>query len=204
MESEVLYELIGYVASLLVAISLMMSAIVKLRIVNLIGAFTFAIYGILINSIPVAGMNAFIVLINIYYLVKIYRDKTYFKILWVEHNSRYLSQFLDFYEEQISIYQPDFKKDSGQNFALFVLSDMTPVGVLLGRLDDNTLHVDLDFVIPDYRDFKVGHYLYSDDPDHFKELGVKEIVTEKGNDQHNQYLDKMGFTRDGDRFKLQV
>jgi len=70
METHLIYELIGYAASLLVAISLMMSAIVKLRVVNMIGAFTFAIYGVLIGSIPVAAMNGFIVLINIYFLFK--------------------------------------------------------------------------------------------------------------------------------------
>ena len=42
METYVIYEIIGYVASVLVAVSLMMSKIVQLRIVNLIGAATFS------------------------------------------------------------------------------------------------------------------------------------------------------------------
>ena len=81
METTVIYEIIGYVASLLVAISLMMSNIIQLRIVNMIGAATFSVYGILIGSIPVAGMNGFIVFINIYYLTKIYSAVEYFRFL---------------------------------------------------------------------------------------------------------------------------
>ena len=68
MEFTVIYEIIEYAASILVALSLMMSKIVTLRIINLIGAALFFLYGILIDSIPVAAMNGFIVLINVYFL----------------------------------------------------------------------------------------------------------------------------------------
>ena len=36
-------EIIGYIASVLVAISLMMSSILRLRIINLVGASVFAL-----------------------------------------------------------------------------------------------------------------------------------------------------------------
>ena len=62
-------EIIGYAASILVAISLTMSQILKLRIYNLIGALAFCIYGFLIPAYPIFFVNGFIVCINIYYLV---------------------------------------------------------------------------------------------------------------------------------------
>ena len=68
MDLSMAYEIIGYVASVLVAISLMMSSILKLRIINLFGAVLFTIYGLLIGAYPVAVMNFFIVLIDLYYL----------------------------------------------------------------------------------------------------------------------------------------
>ena len=36
--------------------------------INLIGALLFTAYGLIINAYPVAAVNAFIVLVNIYYL----------------------------------------------------------------------------------------------------------------------------------------
>ena len=60
----------------------MMSKVLTLRLVNMIGAATFSLYGYLIGSIPVAGMNGFIVLINLYYLVQMYRSKTFFFPCW--------------------------------------------------------------------------------------------------------------------------
>ena len=50
----------------LVAISLMMSCILKLRLINLLGAILFTLYKRLIGAIPVAIMNLFIVLIDLY------------------------------------------------------------------------------------------------------------------------------------------
>ena len=64
-------EWVGYAASLMVAISLMMKNVVKLRILNGIGALLFVIYGIAITAWPVAGMNLFIVGINIYNLLQL-------------------------------------------------------------------------------------------------------------------------------------
>ena len=196
MEAHLIYELIGYIASVLVAISLMMSAIVKLRVVNMIGAFTFAIYGVLIGSIPVAAMNGFIVLINIYFLTKIATDKEYFHLLETESSDSYLIAFLSYYSESIQKFQPDFSFDKEYNFALFILSDIIPAGLLLGDLnDDKTLLIHLDFVIPDYRDFKIGKYLFSQNREYFRNHGVKTVVTAAGNSEHNHYLEKVGFRK---------
>ncbi|MBM7071191.1 uroporphyrinogen decarboxylase [Shewanella sp. OPT22] len=74
MESLNYVEILGYLASVMVAISLMMKDIVKLRVLNFIGCALFSSYGVLIEAWPVAGMNAFIACINVYYLVKMYRE----------------------------------------------------------------------------------------------------------------------------------
>lgn len=67
-------EILGYVASVVIAISLMMKNIVSLRILNFVGCALFSVYGLIIDAYPVAGMNGFVACINIYFLVKIYRE----------------------------------------------------------------------------------------------------------------------------------
>jgi len=196
METNLVYELIGYAASILVAVSLMMSAIVKLRIVNLIGAFTFSLYGVLIGSIPVAAMNGFIVLINIYYLVQIYRDEEYFQLLEEDENSNYTRAFLQYYRDHIKTYQPSYSFEEPCNFSLFVLRDMVPAGLVQGNIDEHgVLWIDLDFVIPNYRDFKIGRYLFTDKLDFFKSRNIQAIRTSAGNKDHNDYLERTGFKR---------
>jgi hypothetical protein len=196
MENNFIYELVGYAASLLVVISLMMSAIVKLRIVNMIGAFAFAVYGVLIGAIPVAAMNGIIVFINIYYLARIYRDDEFFQLLEVDGSSSYTRSFLQFYKAHIKTYQPSFVFNTERNFSLFVLRDMIPAGLVQGNIDENRiLTIDLDFVIPNYRDFKIGRYLFKEKLDFFRSRNIKAIMASAGNAAHNNYLAKAGFKK---------
>lgn len=64
-------EYVGYCASILIAVSLTMTSIVQLRIINSIGCFLFVIYGLEVNAYPVAIANAVIIVINIYNLYKL-------------------------------------------------------------------------------------------------------------------------------------
>jgi uncharacterized membrane protein len=73
MDSATIWEWVGYLASVVVAISLMMSNIKKLRWWNLVGAALFVAYGLAIDALPVALVNFFIVLIDIYYIVRLYK-----------------------------------------------------------------------------------------------------------------------------------
>ncbi|ADN74906.1 conserved hypothetical protein [Ferrimonas balearica DSM 9799] len=75
MEMATVWEWVGYAASIVVAYSLMMSDIKKLRWWNLVGAALFVAYGLAISAYPVALVNGFIVFIDAYYLVKIYQHE---------------------------------------------------------------------------------------------------------------------------------
>lgn len=68
-------EWVGYAASIMIAISLIMTDIVKLRIINSIGCILFTIYGFMVKAYPVGIINAFIFFVNIYYLYKFYKEK---------------------------------------------------------------------------------------------------------------------------------
>jgi hypothetical protein len=80
MDSLSTYEIIGYIASVLVAVSLMMRSVLKLRVINLLGAAVFMLYGLMIGAYPVAVMNLFIVLIDLYYLREFITSKGYFSL----------------------------------------------------------------------------------------------------------------------------
>lgn len=61
-------EWVGYAASLFIVLSLTMTSIVKLRIINSVGCLLFIIYGLNLNAYPVVISNALIVMINVYNL----------------------------------------------------------------------------------------------------------------------------------------
>lgn len=197
MSQQLVLELIGYLASILVAVSLMMSSILRLRLINLLGSATFTIYGWLIEAYPVAVVNLLIVFINLYYLRSMLRTREYFRVLEVGIGSEYLQAFLAFYRDQIARYFPGFTPPPTDSaLALFVLRDLIPAGLLLGRIEGDTLRVHLDFVIPQYRDLKVGTFLFRDRSDHLIARGIRSVVTEPGAPAHARYLEEIGFAPD--------
>jgi GNAT superfamily N-acetyltransferase len=193
MNDQLLLELLGYAASLLVAISLMMSSILRLRIINLIGALTFAVYGWLIGALPVAAVNLFIVFINIYYLWGMLGTREFFRLLEVSGSSEYVRYFLSHYQDEIRRFSPDSRTAEDAELTLLVLRDLVPAGLLMGDVEGSALRVKVDFVIPQYRDFKVGRYLFYDCADFFRNRGIREIVSPPGNRAHAKYLSEMGF-----------
>ena len=67
-------ELIGYIGSWFV--SMLMTSITKLRVVNMTGSVISIIYALIIGSFPVALMNICLLLINAYNIIKLKRQKT--------------------------------------------------------------------------------------------------------------------------------
>lgn len=193
--NNTLLEWLGYLASLIVLISLLMSSIIKLRWINLLGSSIFALYGFLIGALPVGFMNIGISIINIYYLTKIYGSKEYFKLLPFERNSEYFSYFLEFYKDSIEKYINDFNwNNSSSKVSFYILRNTVPAGVFIGsHYNENTLKVELDFVTPEYRDFKIGKYVYETRKDYFLDCGYTQIICFSSNDAHIKYLKKMGF-----------
>jgi GNAT superfamily N-acetyltransferase len=187
-------EALGYLASVLVAISLTMSSIVRLRLINLAGSLAFAVYGYLIGSHPVAAVNLFIAVVNVVYLRRMLANREGFRILETSPDSEYLGYFLDHYRDEIRRFFPSFPaRAPASSIGLFVLRDMVPAGVLLGDQREDTLDVQLDFVIPQFRDFKVGRFLFDECAEFFRSRGIREIRSAGGTAAHAAYLRRIGF-----------
>lgn len=188
-------ELIGYLASLLVAISLTMSSIVRLRWINTLGAITFVVYGLLIGALPVALMNLFIVGINAYYLYKMYTSNDYFHVMELQPNNEYLAAFLDYHHKDLAsdfpgfVYQPEAYDER-----YLILRNMAVAGVFLARRKNGqSLQVLLDYVIPEYRDFKPGRYLYHHPQSPLRVKGFQQIYSKPETKQARNYFKKMRF-----------
>ena len=68
-------EYIGYLASVLIAISITIKGGFYLRIFNMAGSICFCIYGFYIGSLPVTIINIYATGINIFYIIKDKIDK---------------------------------------------------------------------------------------------------------------------------------
>ncbi len=72
MDEKLIVDIIGYMAMGFIGISFLMKEIRTLRLLNLVGAGLFIVYGFLLTppQAPIYILNSFIVLVNIYYLTK--------------------------------------------------------------------------------------------------------------------------------------
>jgi hypothetical protein len=195
MDRNLFLELFGYSASLLIATSLMMSSLKRLRIINLCGASCFATYGLLIHAYPVALLNSMVICINIYHLRRMLRAKEFYQLLEVRPESDFLAHFFKFYGAQIKRILPDFsfQPRAGQ-VAIFILRDCTPVGVFLAEhKTPERLEVLIDFVIPRYRNLHIGRFLFIEQADIFRRRGIKEIIIHPRTKKFGAYLWEVGF-----------
>jgi len=191
---------IGYIASIVIAFSMTLNSIIKFRWINCFGALTFSIYGFLIGTLPVGFLNAFIVGVDVYYLVNIYSQKEIFEILEVRADNKYLLRFLGSYNKDIQRFFPGFTYKAKLNtISFFILRDATVAGLFLAhREDDHVLKVGLDFVLPEYRDFKNGRFIYSRLRKKFEDYGFKVVKAPSNSKKYTKYLKKIGFKKDND------
>ncbi len=185
----------GYAASAIIALSMTMSSIVKFRWINLVGALSFSTYGFFIDAIPVMALNGFIATVDIYYLYRIYSKKELFSTLEVRGDNKYLLRFLEFNSKEIQKFFPGFSYNPEKNtISFFVLRNMNVAGIFLAhREDGHTLKVGLDYVVPQYRDYKNGHFIYHRLRDRFLKDEFEKVVVKSNSRKHSKYLSKLGF-----------
>ncbi len=205
MELSLLYELVGYTGSLLVALSLTMKSLQRLRIINMVGALFFIAYGLLIGALPIAFLNALTLSVNAYNLWRMVQQKDYFTLMEIRPDSAYLLHFLEFYRREISELIPTylFKPDEEQ-IVLFILRNMVPVGLVIVKQTDDAAKIFLDFVIPGYRDFRAGKFIFDESADYFWQKGIRRLVSAPGSSRHESYLKRMGFELNDDLYQRNI
>jgi len=192
-------ESIGYIGSALVAASLTMSNIRRLRWTNLLGAVFFVLYGVAVGAVPVIVVNAFIVLIDAYHLAKMARAKDFFSLMpMASTRETFLRGFLDFHKADIEGLFPGFDiaalKDAR---CVFLLRNMLPVGLFIYETvrPEGRVRIYLDYVIPEYRDLKNAEFLYESQTEHFRQRGFQTFEVQAESPVFESYLKKMGFKK---------
>lgn len=195
-------EIVGYLASALIVLSLAMTSVVRLRIISLIGSVTFVIYGALISSVPVIITNSAVAALNIWFLYKEFTKRN-LAMVPIETNAPFLADFLAAQAADIARIQPDFTLRPDAK-AWLLTRDSLPAGAFIGRISDNAFHVDLDYVTPAYRDSRMGEFVYGEGAKTLRDLGVTYVVAHPGAPEHRRYLESMHFVPAGDELTRRI
>ena len=186
-------EWFGYLASLIVLVSLTMTSIIKLRVINLIGCLAFAAFAYFIDSFPTMLMNFGIAGINVYFLWQIYSTSEKFKLVAAPVDTEYFDHFITTNLAEIET-QTSVDKLKSANTAFYMLRNNSIAGVLVGnKSEDGVLSLLLDYVTPQYRDFKLANYYFVSHPDEIKQRGINSLKATATTPEHKDYLLNVGF-----------
>ena len=193
------YTYLGLLASILIAVSIMMTNVKAFRVINLIGASTFALYGYLINSIPVLVLNLFNTCIDIFYLIKMKKQNDYFSInTTFKGDEFFIGQFLNYFKEDIQNFFPEFSLSKIEKPIIILTSrKMNPVSLFIGELkDQGVIKIHLDYSRPEYRDLKNAQFLFNESQPLIEKHQIHTLETYSKVTKHQKYLLKIGFTED--------
>lgn len=193
MNTKVLIEAFGYLGSALVVVSMLMTSVRRLRIINMIGSIIFAIYALIIRSYPTALMNFFLVGINIYHLIKLRNVSTNYSLTEVNPTDRFLEMLISDNRADIEHYFPEYFQNEPEGARAFIIMHNNEVAgfTVAKQLKDNALDLCLDYTTPAYRDCSVGLYEY----DELRKRGIKTFIYSGTNPEHIEYVQKVGFRK---------
>ncbi len=187
----------GYLASVLLAIGLLVNNDLKFRWLNTGGNVAFIIYGVVLGAVPIILTNSILLAINLFYLYKIYERKEHFELLEFSNGGILIDRFLSFYQKNITVYFPDFKREQLEGKLNFViLRDLVIANIFSARPDNNgTAEVVINYTVPKYRDYKVGRFIFDKEKQYLVSKGVKTLYYKTvANKRHEKFLFVMGFS----------
>lgn len=200
-------QILGYSASLLLAISLLVNNDIRFRWINSSANVCFITFGVVFQVWPVIITNTILLVINLWSLRKIYRRSEKFDLIDISRDSGLVSKFLEFYTKDVQDYFPGFQLEKANgNLHFVVLRDLVIANLFMAQLDEKgQATVAINYTVPKYRDYKVGRFLFEEGNHYLLQKGVKKIVYDKvENEEHLDFLKKMGFSEVGGKWEIEI
>ncbi|MDX9721618.1 MAG: hypothetical protein RBU37_12785 [Myxococcota bacterium] len=190
-------EAVGYLASVLTAASFMMTNVWRLRWLSVFGCVAFLVYGSAVGAWPVVVVNAFIAVINLYFLRKLSSKKHPFSLLHTQADAPILRLFLERYGQDAASFFPNFALEAMHperaRFVL-ILHELKPIGLFIFEREGcGNARIHLDYVSPDYRNLASARFLFDDSYRVFIEDGIRELEVRDTTPAHAGYCRRMGF-----------
>jgi len=197
--TAIIVLIVGYTASLLLAISLLVNNDLKFRWLNTLGCIAFIGYGILIHAFPIILTNSILLLINLFYLIKIYRTHEDFELIEFKGEEKLVHKFLSFHQSDIQAYFPEYRQEeTGNNINFVVLRDLVIANMFVAELtEDGTAIVKINYTVPRYRDYKVGKFIFDRENKYLVSKGVRRLIYQSVfNKKHEKFIQVMGFKKE--------
>lgn len=190
------HELIGYLSSLLIAAAMMMSVMLRLRIVAVLGSLLMSLYGVLIDAWPILIANVFISGVHIWHLRHLLFNPAHFELQPISQTSHwYFDRFIHFYGRDIARSHPDFDLQKlAHRRGFFILRDMLSAGLFVYTEEGRSLRIHLDYVTPSFRDLRNARFAYAEFERRFADSTAERFIVQPATNEMRNYFRRIGFS----------
>lgn len=194
----IILEAFGYIGTVLVIVSMLMTSIFKLRIINICGSVISTIYSALVGAWPIVVMNACLAVINLYQIAIYLKKHREFTAVKARYDDGSLLHFISFYKDGIKSEFPeyDFNIDEKSDIWL-IYRENNIVSVLLGKIEAETFIVDVNYALSKYKSNSDNYII-----ELLKSRNIKRIIANGGSNSRNKKLKKLGFCEQNEQFVL--
>ena len=196
--TRTLLELVGWIGSTLVIVSLTQARVLRFRVLNLAGAALAVVYNVTLAIWPFAAMNLEIVVIDVYWLRRLLasrHDPAAYSVVEVGAHDAYLEHVISVHLDDIHRFQPGYvaPTDDARRWAFLVQREAETVGAVVVReAGDGQAEVELDYVTERFRDCTPGEFVY-DHSGVFAHHGVHRLRAGAELAAQTDYLRRVGF-----------
>ena len=201
-------EVVGWLGSTLVVVSLTVAGVWRFRVLNLAGALLATGYNAVLGIWPFVAMNGAIAVIDVVWLLRLQRerhDPATYDVVEVGPDDAYLAHTLRTHATDIARFYPAFASDapSGRHAFLVLRGDEVVGVVVLRDRGDGVAQIELDYVTPRFRDFTPGEFVYRRSGV-FAEHGFRRLVVPRDVVGSQDYYPRVGFTETDDGWVREV
>lgn len=190
-------EIFGYIGTCLVILSMMMSSVTKLRIINMCGSVISGVYAGISLAWPICVMNICLFLINGYHLLKHYLHKNTMEFHLVKHDDTSLLHFINHNKTEILKMNPNLVLNFNSNTNIYLLYNKCEMaGIVVGNTDNTNFILDLIYVLPKFRDSSNTQIL----PTILSNQNIDKVTSRIKEKSYNLYLEKLGFKIDDNSY----
>jgi hypothetical protein len=210
-------DALGWAGSAVLVLSLTLSNVLRFRALNLVASLVLTVFNAALGVWPMVAMNAAIVGINAFHLLRLVRtrdDERTYEVVAVDPRSEHLAHLLRVHASDVERHNPGF--DLHEVLAreeppglcrvasfLVMRRDETVGVVVLCDGGDGVARVELDYVTPRFRDFSVGTFVYRGDG-RLAQLGLRRLLAGRRMADREDYFARVGFRAEGDELVRDV
>jgi hypothetical protein len=123
-----------------------------------------------------------------------------FQFVSIDENDKIVEKFIAFYKKDIEQFFPEFAYiDTLQQQIIFVvLRDAAIANLFMATIDNNgNATVKINYTVPQYRDYKVGRFIFEKEKSFLIANNIKKVVYETvSNKSHLNFIQVMGFSQE--------